>query len=282
MITRLEVFSSQPDAPELPLGGFMPNDDPVQIRNIDGLGPVKADLTSTPFATGRGELYQGGITGKRNIVLTLGLNPNWANQTVAELRQRLYRYLLPEEWCKLRFYSQELPPVDIEGIVESFEPNIFSEDPEIQISIICHKPDFVDVDATLFDGVVDDGTLELEFDYTGTISTGFELRVDRSIDNPAYTGGFKITHTALGQPQVFEITPVTVDINKYFKMSSVRSRKRVQTVDYLDGHLTNLLSAVTGPSVWPEVKPGKNIFAIQAAEFGQLWKLAYYNRYGGL
>lgn len=282
MITKLEVFSSQPGAPELPLGGFMPNDDPVQLRNIDGLGPVKAELTSTPFASGRGELYQGGFTGKRNIVISLGLNPNWENQTMATLRQLLYRYFLPEEWCKLRFYSQELPPVDIEGYVESFEPNIFSEDPEVQISVICHKPDFVEVDATIYEGTVDDGTLELEFDYSGTVPTGFELRVDRTVDNPSYTGAVKITHTAQLQPQVFEITPVTIDTTKYFKLSTVRSKKRVYNVSVADGYLTNLLAWVTDVSVWPEIKPGQNLFSIQASEFGQVWTLAYFNRYGGL
>lgn len=282
MITKLEVFSSQPDAPELPLGGFAPNDDPIQLRNIDGLGPVKADIVSTPFATGRGELYQGGTTGKRNIVLTLGLNPDWAEQTMAALRQMLYRYFIPEQWCKLRFFSHELPTVDIEGYVESFEPNIFSEDPEVQISVICPKPDFIDVDATMYSGVVDDGTLELEFDYAGTVSTGFEIRIDPTVDNAAYTGGITITTIAQLVPQVFEITPVTIDTTKHFKMSSVHSQKRVYNVAEADGALTNLLVFVTPESVWPELKPGQNVLSVACAENDQAWTMAYYNRYGGL
>ena len=283
MITRLEVFSSQPDAPELALGGFMPNDDPVQIRDIDGLGPVKSDIASTPFATGRGELYQGSTVGKRNIVLTLGLNPDWeGGQTMASLRHFLYRYLMPEAWTKLRFFTQELPPVDIEGYVESFEPNIFSQDPEVQVSILCHKPDFIEADATIYNGVVDDGTLELEFDYTGTISTGFELRVDRTPEHLTYTGGFVVTMVAERKPQLFEVTPVTVDSSKYFKLSSVRNLKRVQNVAYADGALTNLLSGVTGLSVWPEIKPGENVFSIAGEESGLAWTLAYFNRFGGL
>ena len=282
MITKLEVFSSQPGAPELPLGGFMPNDDPVQIKEIAGLGPVKADITSTPFATGRGELYQGSSTGKRNIVMTLVLNPDWANQSMAALRQLLYRYLMPEAWTKLRFYSQELPTVDIEGYVESFEPNMFSQDPEIQISIICPKPDFIEAYATSIEGVVDDGTNEMVFDYGGSISTGFELRVDRTVDNPSYTGSLLITLIAELVPQIFEVNPVTIDTSKYFKLSTVRNMKRVQSVAYADGALTNLLAAMTGGSVWPELKPGENVFSVAGAETGQAWTFAYFNRYGGL
>jgi hypothetical protein len=149
VLKRMEVTSQFPGAPAIPLGGFMPNDDPVQIRKIDGLGPVKSDISSTPFATGRGELFQGNSTGKRNIVLTLGLNPNWQDQTMTSLRQLLYRYFMPENWSMFRFITDDLPTVYINGVVESFEPNIFEQDPEIQVSILCPKPDFIDVDATL-------------------------------------------------------------------------------------------------------------------------------------
>lgn len=282
MIRRVEVFSSNPSAPELPLGGFMPNNDPVQLRTIDGLGPVKAELASTAFASGRGELFQGSSIGKRNIVLNLGLNPNWIDQTMATLRQKLYAYLLPEAWTKLRFFSDHLPTVDIEGIVESFEPNMFSEDPEIQVSILCHKPDFIDVDATIYNGVVDDGTAELEFIYTGTVGTGIELRIDGSTDNPSYSGDFDITLKSPTSPQIFSIQGVLVDTTKYFKVSSVRTKKRAQIILKSDGSATNLLSKITTASVWPEIKPGTNLLSVKATETGQAWTLAYYNRFGGL
>jgi hypothetical protein len=283
VITKMEVFSSSPSAPELPLGGFMPNDDPVQIRSVDGLGPVKANIASTPFATGRGELYQGASTGKRNIVLNLGFNPHWEeSQTMSTLRQILYRYLLPEQWTKLRFFSDELPTVDIEGYVEAFEPNLFSQDPEVQVSVICPRPDFIEADATIHTGLVDDGTIETVFDYLGTVPTGFELRVDRTIDNPSYTGPLSVIMKSPFVPQTFEVDPVTIDTTKYFKLSTVRNAKRVQNVAITDGAVTNLLSDVSDASVWPEIKPGENAFSIAASEPEQLWTLAYFNRFGGL
>jgi hypothetical protein len=275
----MELYSSSVDAPELPLGGFMPNDDPVQIKNIDGLGPVKADIVTTPFATGRGELYQGATTGKRNIVMTLGYNPDWVGeQTMSSLRQLLYRYMLPEAWIKLRFFTDELPPVDIEGYVESFDPNIFSQDPEVQVSIINPEPDFVDANATLVQGVVDTDVIENEFDYTGTTETGFELVVKTTDDNPDYTGSLII----IDNNQTFEVNPVTSNTAKYFKLNSVRGHKRVGTVDFDDGGLINLLPQVTLESVWPVLTPGKNLFSVVASEVGQAWTLAYFNRFAGL
>ena len=282
MITKMEVFSAQPSAPELPLGGFMPSDDPVHVRDIQGLGPVKADFTSTALASGRGEQLQGSSTGKRNIVLTLGLKPDWENQTMATLRQLLYAYLMPEQWCKLRFFTDYLPTVDIEGYVESFEPNIFSEDPEVQISVLCHKPDFIEADATIIEGAVDDGSLEVEFEYIGTIATGFEVRVQRTVGNPSYTGALEIVMRSPIEAQAFEVDPVTIDTDKYFKLSTVRHAKRVVSIAHVDGNITNLLGSVTSLSVWPEIKPGTNVISVSAEEPNQAWTLAYFNRFGGL
>jgi hypothetical protein len=283
VLTKVEVYSARPDAPELPLGGFGPNNDPVQIRNIEGLGPVKADLNTTAFATSRGELYQGGRTGKRNIVLTLGLNPDFAiPQDMATLRAILYQYLLPELWVKLRFYSNINPEVDAEGYVESFEPNIFSEDPEIQVSIICPDPDFVESNASLGSGVVDDGTASFEFDYPGSVPTGLELQIESAVANTDYTGSILVTLISQGVTQVFSVDPVTIDALQYFKLSTVRGKKRAQSILVADGTLTNLLPYVSTTSVWPVIMPGTNELHVQASETGQAWSLAYFNRYGGL
>ena len=282
MLQKVEVFSSNPSAPELPLGAFMASDDLIQIRSIDGLGPVKAEIASTPFATGDGELYQGSSVGKRNVVMTLGFNPDWVEQTASSLRQKLYAYFMPKAWTKLRFFSDELPTVDIEGIVESFEPNMFSQDPEIQVSVLCHKPDFVEIDATIFTGVVDDGTIELEFDYAGTVNTGFELQIQAAPDNPSYSGEINVLNKNQEPPQIFSVEDVTVDITKYFKLNTVRSQKRVANIAVADGAITNLLAKMTTDSTWPILEPGVNVISVAADEPGQAWTLAYFNRFGGL
>jgi hypothetical protein len=258
--------------------------DPVQVRDIDGLGPVKADITTEPFATGDGELLSGDPTvGKRNIVLKLGLNPNWVDQTMSSLRRQLYRYLLPKTWVKLRFFSDDMPTVDIEGWVETFDPNMFSQDPEIQCSIICPKPDFIEPDATIYTGVVDDGTAELEFEYTGSVDTGFEVRVQHSVTNVAYTGALHISMQREPEiAQVFTVDPVTIDATKHLKLSTIRNAKRIQNVDNSDGVTTNLLMHMTDDSVWPKIQAGTNLFKVSSAENGQDWTLAFFNRYGGL
>lgn len=276
----MEVFGVRP-APALSLGGFMPSDDPVIVRGIDGLGPVKSDITTTPSGTSRGETYQGSSTTKRNIVLTLGLNPDWSTQTMSSLRQLLYAYFMTQQWCKLRFFSDELPTTDIEGYVESFDPNMFSQDPEIQISVINPRPDFIEIDATILRGVVDDGSNQEVVDYLGSVDTGFELRVDRSVALPDYSGPLTITVENSDGVKFIKVDPVTIDTTQSYKMSSVQGQKRVQNESIVDpGTVINLLKVKTGD--WPVLQPGENLVSVAAATPGQVWTLAFFNRFGGL
>ena len=280
MITKVEVFGVH-RAPTLSLGGFMPSDDPVHIRNIDGLGPVKAEITTTPSGTSRGETKQGSSVGKRNIVMTLGYNPNWAGgQTISSLRKLLYGYFMTQQWVKLRFYSDDMPTVDIEGTVEDTVTNHFAQDPEVQVSIICERPDFVEIDASIYKGVVDDGSNQLEVDYQGSVSSGLEIRIDRSVDLPAYSGFVMITVDNFEGRKTITVDSATIDTTKSFKMSSIPSQKRVQLEALVDGAITNLLKVKSGD--WPSLQPGENLISVRAGEPGQSWTLAFFNRYGGL
>lgn len=283
MITRIEIDSSYSNAPELALSSdFVPNNDPVQIRSIEGLGPVKAEVSATAFATGRGELYQGSSTGKRNIVMTLGLNPDWADQTMTSLRHILYRYFMVENWSTLRFFTDELPVLTIRGVVESFEPNLFSEDPEIQVSILCPKPDFVDVDATLIRGTVD-SNIEAVIDYAGTAPTGFELRVEQTPARVSYSGNMLITNKGGGvDPQIFRLQSILINSGLYLQLNTVRSTRHVYSVTVPGDVEVNILAKMETVSNWPELIPGTNLFSVAADLAGQKWTMAYFNRFGGL
>lgn len=285
MIQRMEIVSSQPGAPLLPLGGFMLNDDPVQIRNIEGLGPVKSAMASTPFATGRGELYQGSSTGTRNLVLTLGLNPNWYDQTIMSLRLLLYRYFMPETWIECRFITDEMPIVYINGVVESFEPNHFSQDPEMQISILCPKPDFIDVNTTLVHGVsaaTPGGSAPLPIAYDGTVPSGFELHMRGSTTVPAFTGEVIITNEIGDQYQDLRVASVTVDATRFLKVNTTRTTRQIYNVMTADKEEVNILGQMEKVSTWPEFSPGTNQLRVMTTTPGLDWTLGYFNRFGGL
>jgi hypothetical protein len=100
----------------------------------------------------------------------------------------------------MRFYSDELPVIGIRGVVESFEPNLFSEDPEMQISILCPKPDLIDMATTLLTGTVDGAPIPIT--YTGTAPTGFQLRIQSS---GSYSGDLTLINDTPDESQRIEL-----------------------------------------------------------------------------
>jgi len=285
VLQRVEVESYAPALP-LPIGTGA-GDDPIQIRNIDGLGPVKAALSSTAYATGRGSYFQGGSIPERNIVLTLGLNPNWTDQTIASLRQLLYGYFMPEQPCKLRMFTDEYPDLEIEGICESVEPSIFAQDPEIQVSVINHQPDFLSIESTSFVGAVtnaitDGEPTEYEYDYAGSAPTGFQVTVKPSASLD-YTGPLWFVLETSDTLESFKLTEAHVAPGHHLIFGTLDNDRKIVEFDTGDPDAaTSILKQVESGSKWLKIMPGSNFFAVSAEENGLEFEVVYFDRYGGI
>jgi hypothetical protein len=260
-----------------------------QIRDIQGLGPVKADISTTPFGSVDGELYNGSSMGKRNIVFTFGLNPAWsAGESMASMRKDLYTYFMPKRWVNLEFVSTHMPNVQIEGYVESVEPNMFSSDPEIQVSIICPQPDFVASTPSGVGGTVETipGTpVPVTIEYEGTIPVGFEAVVSSTVN---FSGKIYIRNVGVVEEEfsMSEDSPV-VTPSQHLLFSTVQGKKFARVMSGTTV-VTNLLGSIGGVIEWPQLVPGDNTFYIAADPTGayavpdNAWSLTYSARYGGL
>jgi hypothetical protein len=280
MLTDLEVYTPRVFAPPFETSSTTAQRDPVQVRGITGLGPVAAAITSTPYGSIDGAAYTGASVGMRNIVLTLGLNPNWAEQTVSSLRQLVYGYFMPKNPVTLKFTRQGLPTCEIDGFVETVEPAIFSQDPELQVSILCPSPYFVDSVETVLTGnsrlLADTGTTVIN--YSGTVPTGFRLDVIRggtSYDDVVEVSNFNINTEQLD---------LTADIDTVYdlRVSTVPGEKYARRITKSNGVFLNTLGRVDPASEWPQLYPGLNDFAVRANLSNLVWTMRYRNRYGGL
>lgn len=115
------------------------------IRNIEGLDPVKSTINLSKYASVDGEVFQGSSVGIRNIVFTIGYRDSYdGRDSLQELRRELYAIFTPTETVELRFKSGDAytSTMKIFGYVESIETSIFTEDPQVQISVICPDPYF--------------------------------------------------------------------------------------------------------------------------------------------
>lgn len=280
MLAKLAAYSSWASAPELPLSERGAQTDLIQIRDIDGLGPVKADVNTTPYGSVDGESFVGAHVPKRNIVITVGLNPDWNNWSMEALRRLLYMYFMPKQSVRLVFDStDEMPAVQIDGYTESVEPTIFSKDVELQISVVCPDPYFIAVEPTVV--IANVGSPYRNIKYNGTIETGYTVKV-MQIKPPDAT--FISIHT--GNPVTSYLrVPATISATKYYMMSSLTGQKYAQNVELNTGIITNLLSKITSGSTWPILKPGDNAIQILSevpvAAIAQ-WELTYFERFGGL
>ena len=260
----------------LPLSGHGPETDLLQVREIEGLGPVKAAINTVPYGSMDGEAFNGALVNSRNIVLTIGLNPDWANYSMEELRRLVYAYFMPKLQSRLVFHSSdEFPTVEISGIVEDVVPNLFAKDVEVQVSIICPDPYFTAVEATTVAGLSNQGQ---DVDYNGNVVTGINVEVTE-LDLPAPTVIGVIADQA-SQP-TFAVS-ASVSATKYLVLNSLPGNKYVQNIERGTGIITNLLPKMLAGSIWPTLQPGINKFIVTSTAGVQEWKLSYFERFGGL
>jgi hypothetical protein len=280
VLTKLEAYSSWLDAPTLALSeGGREETDLIQIRNIAGLDPVKAAVNTSPFGSVDGAAYLGSSVPSRNIVLTLHPNPDWVDWSVEKLRRLIYSYFMPKLLTRLVFYSNDMLPVAIAGVVEDVSVTQFSKDPEIQVSIICPDPYFTALNPKVVTGQSDrDFSSPTEVQYNGSVVAGINVEITRvSEPVPTFIG------IQIGDPSesYFNVT-ASVDASKYFMMNSLAGNKFAQNVSLTTGVITNLLMWLQSGSSWPVLQPGVNDFAIITDGGVQDWQLTYYERYGGL
>lgn len=285
MLTNLEVYSSLSSAPDLPLiVGVRGDQDFIHIRDIQGLGPVQADINTTPYGSQDGEFFTGAGITKRNITMKMGFNPDWIVHTVASLREIVYGYMMSKQPVVLRFYRDDLPAVEISGFVESNEPNIFAKDPELDISIICPQPDFIAVSPSVVEGTAKPAPDETEFTVRGNVDTSGRVVLTTIEDDPSptYDGTVTLEHKTLAPGSENFVITGSLAEGMDLIIDSARGAKVAENV--IGFEHVNLLNSMTADSKWLALHPGTNKFRVilDAGAPDKAWTLTYYERFGGL
>jgi hypothetical protein len=246
------------------------------IQDIEGLDPVKATLVSSSFANMDGEQYQSSRREKRNLLFTLGLEPDHVTQTVKSLRNRLYGHFMPKSNVNFRFFSDDFPTVDISGRVESFEAPLFAKDPEARLSLVCFNPDFYDSNPVLINGSTTAGSTETEINYVGTVESGivFRIAINRTI----------IGFTIFNRPADNSIRSLEflapLLAGDIIEISTAVGSKGATLIR--SGIGTSILYGVSPYSSWIEMLPGLNNIRVVVSGAAIPYTLEYTTKYGGL
>lgn len=273
MLTKVEILTQNGTTLSLPLqdigAGFL-------VKEIEGLDPVTATIVSSPFANLDGTEYQSSRRENRNVVIKLGLTPDFAYTSVAELRTVLYGYLMPKSNVLMKFYMDDVLFVQIQGRVESLLAPQFVKEPTVNISLVCFKPDFVAPDSVVVPGNTVSTTTEQLITYPGTIETGFllTLNVDRTLAE------FIINNRLpSGETPSMEFVGALV-AGDVLKISTVAGNKFATLTRA--GIDTSILWGVSPVATWINLFPGENNVRVQATGAAIPFTITYTAKYGGL
>lgn len=273
MLDRVEFTTRNGNSLVVP---FYDGDEGFFFDSVEGVDPVDAVIVSSSFANVDGEQYQSSRRGSRNLVFKMGVDVSQVHGSVTQLRRKLMGLLMPKTEATLRFFSDDFPAVDIVGIVESFDWPLFVQEPEVTLSIICHKSDFIDLMTVV---AVDTTTPEIAntiIDYPGTVDVGFTFRmlVNRAVSE------FTIYHrssTGFLSSLEFEQPLIVGDL---VEICTISGEKEIMLTRA--NTRSSILHAMSPYSNWINLSPGANYISVVAAGVGIEYTIEYVNRYGGL
>jgi len=273
MLNRLEIYNNSGDLLTLALDDFT---DGLVLEDVEGMDPVKATLTSSNFAQQDGAQFHAARRDPRNLIIHLGLDPDYTTTSVWDLRKRLYSFFMPKSELYVNFILDDLEVVII-GIVESLDTPQFTKEPKAVVSIMCFDPDFRDPSSIPIDGFTVNDSTDTIYNYEGTVETGITLSlfVDRDLTE------FTIYNTpAAGSTSHYMDFVGEFEAGDEISISTITGDKHV----YLTRAFTqtSILYALSPQSKWVEFLPGENAFRFYATGDPIPYTLDYMARYGGL
>lgn len=266
---------------------FHPESSGFIIIKIDGIGPGKATVTKNDS-----KVYDGGtITSarlpSRNIKMEIQFL--WVN-SIEDVRHKTYKYFPLKKPITLIFET-DTRTVEIEGVVESNEPDIFSSEESTNISIICPDPYFYASgenarSKTEFSGInavfeipsdtgysnesITEALTEISALYVqserGIMNYGeVDIGVVISIKPLAIVKGIlTISNVTLGQNMSFDLNKIkTITENDFhlgdeLVINTLRGKKSVTLVR--EGKNYNALSCIDTRTDWIYLTSGENTF----------------------
>lgn len=284
MIRSITVKNYLGDSIKLDLA--RPEESGFVVKSITGLGPGKANINTTEVSTNDGGLYNSSRVPARNIVISLGFL--WKD-SIEEVRQLSYKYFPIKKNLTLLIETDNRQ-AEIEGYVESNDPDIFSKEEGSDISIVCPNPFFYSAgesgkNTTIFYGI--EPAFEFPFSNESLYDDLLEMGAIQNQTEKVitYNGdseiGVTITIHAVGEATMVaiyntgtrEIMRIDTDKMASFTgqgivagddiiINTVKGKKSITL--QRGGKSINILNCLEKDADWFQLAKGDNIFAYTA------------------
>jgi hypothetical protein len=293
MITSIVLSSADSDMDDVELKvKSASSTDKYILKGVDGLGPPDINArTGSQYYDG--VIYKGRRSELRNVVIRIGLKPNYAlGESVSQLRDDLYAQILEGENGEItdNFDNEGLFTITVNdsikgarilrGAVEKFEVALFSNEPEVQLSILCPYPYLIAPNLV----TVTVNGLSSNINYLGTKRVGFltEILVTGTTPNitlqedPSFSITDDVEPFLAGDKVYIKSSLPTIFENVNFDIVN-RPGPFAMKLPAGSPTFIDLMDAVDLGSIWPKFNRGMNTVEIPTPSPSyQISKIYYY------
>ena len=232
------------------------------VIGIDGLTRPPTTINTAIAASIDGSFYNSSHMEQRNLVISIILRGK-----IEENRQALYLIFPCKTLCTIYFENKNRN-VKIDGYVETLEGDLFVMQERIQISIICPRPYFEDLNAIYSEISTIIKRFEFPFSISQPIPFGDVLETPHAfLTNYGDTDtGFTLTGEITKDISTLTIKNLTtgseLTLNYAFvegdilTLCTIQGRLRAEIER--TGATINILNSVEWGSVWVKLQPGFN------------------------
>ncbi len=236
------------------------------LYKIEGLAPPGATVNKSANTTIDGDTINSVRMESRNIVLYINLN-----REIEKSRIELYKYLPPKREVTI-YFKNDTRDVQICGVVETIECDLFTKNEIMQISIVCPKPYFKSADelttmfceiSPLFEfpfAIEKEGipfseltpNIRKSIVYTGDAETGIVMELfaaSGTVTNPIIYDVLERTHIKIN---------MTMQQSDMIIINTNVGEKSIQLLR--NGKKSNAMGFLTPDSQWLGLQSGENVF----------------------
>lgn len=263
-----------------------PEESGFVVKSVTGLGPGTANINTTEVSTNDGGLYNSSRLSTRNIVITLGFL--WKD-SIEDVRQKSYKYFPIKKKLTLLIETDNRH-AEIEGYVETNDPNIFSKEEGADISIICPNPFFYSSGAdgsnttvfygidpmfefpfgneSLYDALLEMGSIQNQHEKVITYNGDAEIGVTITIHAIGEASNITIYNTGtreimkIDTEKLSALTGSGIIAGDDIVICTVKGNKSIKLLR--SGKTTNILNCLDKNADWFQLAKGDNIFAYTA------------------
>ncbi len=245
------------------------------VQKVEGLDPVKASFTTTTLAGASGLYYRSGSRDSRNVVITMELRGDLVGETNGKLRTRLYEIFSPGRKVTFGIVVDGVYFGTLYARTETFEADMFTRKPLVNISLLCFDPDILGPSTTT-PTLATHNVTERIINYAGTEPTGWVLTTEPM---PDARTGVSIYLSNSDRSSMINFGGA-LNAGDILKISTVRGNKFIRRVRA--GAEISVLSSVSTDSTWAMLDPGENRIRVTTPNTWFGYKIQYMPRYGGI